>query len=238
MPLLSQFAPCIGLPRQFSIVSDVFGYASPPLWKMAVKPDGSPQPGLPPVLSLATQIQRLGLKQFALNVIRVGTDPKGLLSPAQEENLDCAIQVTRDIFSAAGIGIGRVERWWLIPLSDNTGFEVIDDNDEAEELVESFTVPHGGVDVFFVKEYVGGTAGLFPWKGDGIVVESRLDDFLGTGRTMAHELGHFFGLGHENDDPTNLMCQSDPALKLPLGAHLNPDQVEEIMEKIGPPCNV
>jgi hypothetical protein len=183
-------------------------------------------------------MQRLRLNQFALNVIRVGTDAAGLLSPAQEENLDCAIQVTRDIFSAAGIGIGRVERWWLIPLSDNTGFDVIDDDDEAEELVESFTVPHGGVDVFFVPVYVGGTAGLTPSKGDGVVVESRLDDFLGTGRTMAHELGHFFGLGHENDDPTNLMCQSDPALDLPLGAHLNPDQVEEIMEKIGPPCNV
>ena len=78
------------------------------------------------------------MRHFALNVIRVGTDAAGLLSPAQEQNLDCAIQVTRDIFSAAGIGIGRVERWWNIPLSDNTGFEVIDDNDEAEELVETF----------------------------------------------------------------------------------------------------
>ena len=127
----------------------------PPAVENGGQLDGSPQPGLPPVLSLATQIQRLGLKQFPINVIRVGTDANGLLSSAQEENLDCAIQVTRDIFSAAGIGIGRVERWWLIPLSDNTGFEVIDDNDEAEELVESFTVPHGGVDVFFVKDKSG-----------------------------------------------------------------------------------
>jgi hypothetical protein len=230
---LREFASCLGLPANFSIVRDVFGYASAPPWKTAAG-----QPSLPQVLSLATQMRRLRLKQFALNAIRVGTNAAGLMSPADEQSLDCAIQITRDIYAAAGIGIARVERWWHIPLSDNTGFEVIDSDDEAEELIDSYTVPHGGVDVFVVPFYTGDVRGIAPVKSDGIVVELT-GEYLRTGRTMAHELGHFFGLrSHENDDDTNLMCQTDKALELPLGAHLNPDQVEKILKhpSIGAPC--
>jgi hypothetical protein len=57
---------------------------------------------------------------------------------------------------------------------------------------------------------------------------------------MAHELGHYFGLDHENGEPTNLMCQSSKAKKLPSGlidpaaVKLNPDQVEFLKTEFPP----
>ncbi|MBS3782709.1 MAG: hypothetical protein KGY68_08920 [Candidatus Thermoplasmatota archaeon] len=38
---------------------------------------------------------------------------------------------------------------------------------------------------------------LVPGDGDNISIKSS---------TLAHEMGHYFGLGHENDDPENIMC--------------------------------
>ena len=138
--------------------------------------------------------------------------------------------MARDIFGAAGIGIGRYDRWWMIPLSDNTGYDVIDDDCEASDLVDEFDAPGGGIDVFFVLSYAGSTAGLYPWKGDGVVVESREMTFLGTARTFSHELGHYLGLGHENDKPNNLMCQSSQANPMPGSTQLNSGQISDIKD--------
>jgi len=184
---LRHFAACIGLPQKFSVVRDFFGYASPPPWTLAPS-----QNNLPQSLSLLAQMKRLKQKHFHLNVIRVGASSfDGLLNAVDEQNLDCAVQITRNIYAAVGIGIGRVERWWMI---QNTSYETIDDDCEAEDLVDEYTVPNNGVDCFLVPLYVGLVAGITP--DDGVVVESRETDFLGTARTMAHELGHFFGLPH------------------------------------------
>jgi len=109
-----------------------------------------------------------------------------------------------------------------------TSYETINDDCEAEDLVDEYTVPNNGVDCFFVPVYVGSTAGITP--DDGVVVESREGNFLGTGRTMAHELGHYFGLGHENDKPNNLMCQSKFANPMPGSAQINGDQIDEMKE--------
>ena len=225
MALLSRAAACIGLPPNFSVVRDFFGYASAPPWNLAPS-----QANLPQSLSLLTQMNRLGRKHFHVNFIRVGTDANNLLPAVDEQNIDCAAQITRDIYGAAGIGIGRVMRWWLIPLSDNTGYDVIDDDDEAEELVDEYSVSNGGVDCFVVPVYVGSTNGVFPGKGDGIVVESRETNFLGTARTMAHEFGHYFGLDHENDSPNNIMCQTSVANPMPASTELNSDQIGDILD--------
>ena len=221
MASLRQLAACIGLPQSFSVVGHFFGYASPPPWNLAPS-----QTNLPQSLSVLTQVRRLQQIHFHLNIIRVGADGNGLLPAVDEQNLDCAVHVTRNIYAAAGVGIGRVERSWMIPLSDNTGYDVIGDDCEAEDLVDEYGVPNNGVDCFFVPIYVGSTAGIHP--DDGVVVESREEDFLGTARTMAHELGHLFGLGHENDTPNNLMCQSKNANPMPGSTQLNSDQIEDI----------
>jgi hypothetical protein len=152
-----------------------------------------------------------------------------VLDPADEENLDCAVHIARDIFGAVGIGIGRYDRWWMIPLSKNTGYEVLDEC-EASDLVDEYTAKGGGIDVFLVQAFSYKVVGTHPWKGDGVVVASRDQDFVGTARTFCHELGHYFGLGHE-DAKDNLMCQSDDAKEGPFAAvRLRRGQVKEIKE--------
>ena len=218
MASLRQLAACIGLPGNFSVVRGFFGYASPPPWNLAPS-----QTNLPQSLSLLTQMKRLQQKHFHLNVIRVGASSfDGLLNAVDEQNLDCAVQLTRDIYAAAGIGIGRVERWWMI---QNTAYDVLEDDCEAEDLIDDYTVPNDGVDCFLVWTFVSLTVGVTFDDSDGVVVESRENTFLGTARTMAHELGHFFGLksggtdgvGHLNNTPSNLMCQSKLANKISSG---------------------
>ena len=236
MASLKQLAVCIGLPQSFSVVGHFFGYASPPPWNLAAS-----QGSLPQSLSLLTHMKRLQQTHFHLNLIRVGASSfDGLLNAVDEQNLDCAVQITRDIYAAVGIGIGRVERWWMI---QETSYETIDDDCEAEDLVDEYTVPNNGVDCFFVQMWVGTVAGLTPSGGDGVVVESRENTYLGTARTMAHELGHFFGLdtggtdgvGHQNNTPSNLMCQSKSAKTMPSGevaipgsTQLNSNQIATI----------
>jgi hypothetical protein len=223
---LRALATCIGLPADYRVVRDFFGYASAPPWNLA---PAAQQTSLPQSLSLLTQMKRLQQKHFALDLIRVGTSASGFLPAVDEQNLDCAVQLARDIYGAAGFGIGKVDRWWMVPLADNTGFDVIDDDCEAHDLIDEYSAPGGGIDVFFVLAWAGDTIGTTPSKGDGVGVESREDDFLGTGRTFAHELGHHFDLGHENDDPNNLMCQSsEPGVMMPGSTQLTSDQVDEI----------
>lgn len=227
MTSLRSAAACIGVTGEFRVVRNFFGYASAPPWNLA--PMGQ-QASLPQSLSVLTQMKRLQQRHFHLDCVRVGTGANNLLAAVDEQNLDCAVQMARDIFGAAGIGIGRYDRWWMIPLSDNTGFEVIDDDCEASDLVDEFNAPGGGVDVFFVQAYAGSTVGLYPAKGDGVVVESRETNFLGTARTFSHELGHYFGLDHENDKPNNLMCQTSQANPMPGSTQLNGGQVSDIKD--------
>jgi hypothetical protein len=227
MTSLRELALCIGLPQDFSVITHFFGYASSPPWNLAPS-----QTNLPQSLSLLTQMKRLHQPHFHLNLIRVGTGSNGLLPAVDEQNLDCAVHITRRIYAAVGIGIGRVERWWMVPESDNTGYDVINDDCEAADLVDEYTVPNDGVDCFFVPSYVDKTAGLCPAFADGVVVESRENTFVGTARTMAHELGHLFGLGHENDAPMNLMAQTSivtqAGISLFAAVELNADQIEQI----------
>jgi hypothetical protein len=224
---LRALASCIGCPPTFRIVRNFFGYASGPPWNLA---PASQQASLPQSLSVLKQMRRLQQTHFHLDLVRVGTDANGLLAPRDEQNLDCAVQMAREIYGAIGVGIGRVNRWWLIPLSDHTGFDVIDDDCEASDLIDEFDAPGGGIDVFLVQAWAGDTVGTTPAKGDGVAVESRETDFLGTARTMAHELGHYFGLGHENDSPNNLMCQTSHANAMPGSTQLNADQVNDIKD--------
>jgi hypothetical protein len=269
MASLKAMARCIALddPNSFSVVKDFFGYASPPPWRLAPS-----QTDLPQFLSLLRQMQLLRQKHFHLDLIRVGAGANGLLHPIDEECVDCAVQLTRDTYATAGIGIGRVNRWWdllttFVPSSlfarlsgwmnldtlslylrlstwmnlDYRQFNVINDADEAGELVDLFTAPSDGVDIFFVQAWDSGAGPSFggihrqkPW-GDGVVVTCWSADFFRTGCILAHELGHILGLDERNNEPQNVMCQSQ---YLGPRATWDPDQVNKIKSSglVKPPC--
>jgi hypothetical protein len=232
MASLRSLAACIGVTGEFSVVRDFFGHGSPPPWR-PVSPDNLP----PPSLSLLTQIRRLQQPYFNINVVRVGTNSDGLFAAegvddidaaVDEKNVDSAVALAREIYGAIGVGIGRVERWHYISAAD-TDYEVINSNAEAGNLVHQFSVGNDGIDVFVVFRYRRGVAGRHPLWGDGVVVESKETDFLFTARTFSHELGHFFlGQGHKNNEPNNLMAQTDNANPMPGSTQLNAHQAEKI----------
>jgi hypothetical protein len=212
MTSVRQLAACLGLPKTFRIVHDFFGYASPPPW-----PNAPGQMNLPKSLSLRKQAKLVQRPHFNLHIVRVGTNDQGRFpQPVHEQQVDCAVQLARNIYAEIAVGIAKVDRWWCIPLSDATGYDVIDDDCEADELIDAYDLPEDGIIVFFVPAWQytdpdSRTVGRTDGDDDGSVVLLQENNFVGTGRALAHELGHMFHFGHENNDPLNLMCQGGTA---------------------------
>jgi hypothetical protein len=208
---LRQLGACLVLPSTFSIVRDFFGYRSPPPWPP--RPTAAVQSNVPTSLSVLRQAQLLQQPHFNLHVVRVGVDDTGFYTLSHfERQVDAAVQLARNIYGEINVGIGRVHRAWVVPLSDGTGFEFINPTGEANDLIDAYELPPDGIKVFFVTGWgPGGTVGHTDGDDDGCAVLLQKDDFVGTGRSLAHEIGHVMGFGHENSDPTNVMCQSGTA---------------------------
>lgn len=192
MASLRHIAACIGISGNFAVVRDFYGYAT-----------GAPTP-----LSLLTQIKLLQGKHIHLNLIRVGIES---FTFALEQNIDAAVQITRGIYAAINLGIGRVERYY-IPTAKANGHEVITSNCEAEELMEEWTVPNDALDVFFVLDYnvpsnsdqIAGYSGIdedCEKEGalSGSVVTTEFSP-SSTGFFLAHEIGHYLGVTGDYDE--------------------------------------
>jgi hypothetical protein len=147
-----------------------------------------------------------------INIIRVGIEN---FTAGDHATVNNAIATMRNIYATVNMEIPVVE-FWDIGVAAANGRDVIDDNGEAETLTDEWTVPNRSIDVFVVKLYVGAVAGLSPAPGpcnkdakgmDGAVVE-----LVGgtTGQALAHEVGHYLGLAHRDNDSTNLMFPSIP----------------------------
>ena len=152
------------------------------------------------------------MPDVSINIIRVAPE---LFTPADAIDINNAIAVLRSTYATVGITLRRVERFF-IPLASARGRETIDNNGEAEALTDEWTVNNHNVDVFFVRNYVGTTAGLSPVNGpcdknakgmDGAVVE--MSGSL-TGLILAHEVGHYLGLSHVTGASSNLMFPTVP----------------------------
>lgn len=152
------------------------------------------------------------MPRLSLNIIRVGVDQ---FNGTHFGEITTAINFTRSVYSTVAITIDRVEHW-DISTAAARGRDIIDNDSEAETLTDEWTVPNHNADVFFVRLYVGGVAGLSRVNGpcdknakgmDGSVVEIIPGI---TGHILAHEVGHYLGLSHLAGDSTNLMFPSVP----------------------------
>lgn len=195
MASVRQIASCIGLPGDISVVRDFFGYAT-----------AIAQP-----LSLLTQVKRVQGKHFHVNHIRVAIDGGEWDLTIDEFNLDQAVLSARDIFATVGLGIGRVQRFF-VPVSEHDGH--LADPCEGIELTDEWTAPNDGIDVFWVLSLGGGHHGFAPLDGpcdkddggDGIVIDVKRMLII---KTLAHELAHYLGLEHIVGHPNNLMQDPD-----------------------------
>lgn len=197
MDSLRSVASCIGVTGTFSVARNFFGFLR----------------GAPSDVSVRTQIQRLQGRHVHLNFIRVGSDQ---FTNNDLAEMDAALQFTRDTYAQVNLGVGRIEHF-VITTAQANGAENINNDDEAEELTNDWTVPNSALDIFWVLTYAGSTIGLSRVDGpcdknakgmDGSVV--AIEGSVNTsGFVLAHEAGHYLGLSHTTNS-TNLMFGTVP----------------------------
>jgi hypothetical protein len=238
MPSLRNFAQCIGLGDDFSVLHHFFGLRSIPFGRE---------------LSIRTQMERLQRSHFHFNVVLVGDDT---FTTSEIDDVNRAIFDTREIYSKAGVGVGRV-KWFAIPVSMADGHEDVSSDDEAEALTNSWTVHNNGLDVFVIRngwsedseERTGlSDQGASCDKDAGSSMTGSVVSVGGilTGVTLAHEMGHDLGLYHIVDlDKDELDEATDEQIKnlmfpfaVTTTGQLHPWQVRIILQHclIRPGC--
>jgi hypothetical protein len=195
---LRKIAACIGVTGSFSVVRRFYGYESGVFGHKSINVDlkgkklsevsiASNDPG---TLSLRRQLELLKTRYINLDVIRVGGDD---FSALEHQEVDIAVQIARELYQRDDIGIGRVLAWH-IKAAKAGSYMSLDSDCEAIDLIDEYTAGGGGIDCFFVRAITYGSGGSTPEKGDGLVVD--LLGHVGSGISLAHELGHYLGVLH------------------------------------------
>lgn len=181
---------CLNKSPPLSIVKDIYGYSAPRR-----------------TLSLKKQLRLMGGLGLNVNLILVGGDT---FTSVEIEEIEHGIQFCRDIFSNVNLCVRRVS-WQSISHANSGSYETIDSNAEAKNLTSDFSgLCPDDLDVFVVRTIVG-KAGWSPVngccsKGDthrmtGVVIELKgIGSFNDSGNTFAHEIGHYLGLKHIEEE--------------------------------------
>jgi hypothetical protein len=219
MASIRSLAACIGLTgSDVSVLGDFLGFS-----RATVPPNTT--------VSLLGQVNRLALPHFHVNLVRIGSDQ---FTTSDKDELDLSIITIRSIYGAQGFGVARIEHWG-VATSDAGGLDTPTTKGDLKQITQNWTIDNDGIDVFIPHNFsvpsgpgillgysaIGGTCsnkdkttGLSGATGGlwGTLCGAFQGSALAqTGRVLAHEMGHYLGLFHQNGDPTNLMCQTASA---------------------------
>ena len=145
--------------------------------------------------------------------------------------LDYAIFKLRNIFDQVGLGVGRVEHRGIDTVDAN-GLDSPTTEGDLEQLTQDWTIPNFAIDMFIPHNMaVPNVLGISPIPGpcdkDAKGMNGPVCGLWGreqTARSFTHELGHYLGLEHRNDDPDNIMCQSSKANSIRDSVQLTAEQ--------------
>jgi hypothetical protein len=207
---------CLGFSGQFSVNSNLYGYihrdTNGSLFG-TLNGDTLPGSGQPTTRSLKAHLKAISDKSVDLALILVGHEPdfSGAVSRDDVTKIQYAVQVARDLYAKAPLGIRRLS-WQRISLADAGGYVNISNGGEAEDLTDDWNGVGSGVDVFWVQS-IGDAGG---WSNtDGPCDKDSKDGRTGsvielsggrriTGIILGHEVGHYLGLAHGSSS-TNMM---------------------------------
>lgn len=200
---------CLGITGAISVTRGIFGYAY----------------GLPALpVRLKEQLDLMKGRAFNLSVIFVGhaSGFTGTTSRADADRITYSIQRMRELYAQVNLGVRKVY-WSWIPEADVGAYATITDFDEARDMTEDWSASNDGIDVFFVQSILNaggwsdkdGTCNKDDKGMSGAVLELSGSDAF-TGVLLAHEVGHYLGLG------------TGPASTNVMGVDSNNDGIDEI----------
>lgn len=229
MTSIRHLAKCIVLPKNFSVLGDFLGF-----FRRTLPPDPS---GIPVTVSLLHQARLLKGRHFNLNVIAIGAENFG---DAERSLVDFAIFRSRQIYTQVGVGVGRVLHF-QVSIAAAHGLDAPTTEGQLEDISNLKVINNDALDVSLpfamnVSSNGGSILGLSPQPGPCVEKDDKgmngsvVGLFSGdqTARTFSHEVGHNLGLGHQNDHPNNLMCQSGSANSIRNSVRLTTDQGNKI----------
>ncbi len=198
-----------GFTGGFSLCRNIYGYRQGKLPKNPV--------GAGTSMSLKAWARLHRGNSFNVNVIRVGIES---FSSADFDEIDTDIGRMREVYGAIGVGVK-----WVKPFHINTadaeGHDVLTSQDEIDDLLSGWAVDNNGIDLYYPAGWMfsGDDAGLLgksviggPCPNDKDVKGNKGSCVGLTGQTSArsssHEIGHYLGLTHRQDENTNLMAQT------------------------------